>query len=50
MASLDIGYKAGAAEVRNSQPKILFLLGADGETVTRTDLPKNAFVVYIGND
>ena len=50
VASLDIGYKAGVAEVRNSKPKVLFLLGADEETVTRSDLPKNSFVVYIGNN
>jgi len=49
VAALDLGYKAGVDQVRDSQPKLLFLLGADEETVTRADLPKDCFVVYIGS-
>ncbi len=48
VAALDLGYKAGVSEVRSSQPKVLILLGADEGTVTKADLPKDAFIVYIG--
>jgi len=49
VAALDIGYKAGAGDVRNARPKVLFLLGADEGTISRGDLPSDAFVVYIGS-
>ena len=48
VAALDIGYKPGASELRDRKPKVVFLLGADEDTVTRNDLPNDAFVVYIG--
>lgn len=48
VAALDLGYKLGVADVRNSPPKVLYLLGADEGTITRTDLPKDAFIIYQG--
>lgn len=49
VAALDIGYKPGVSEIRENPPKCLFLLGADEGTITRADLPKDCFVVYIGH-
>ena len=48
MAALDIGYKPGVNAIRENPPKVLFLLGADEGTITRADLPKDCFVVYLG--
>ena len=48
VAALDIGYKAGVQEVRETRPKVLFLLGADEQTVSRADLADDCFVVYQG--
>lgn len=48
VAALDLGYKAGVDAIRDNPPKLLFLLGADEATVTRDDLPKDSFIVYIG--
>ena len=48
MAALDLGYKAGGQEVRDSRPKVLYLLGADEQTVSRADLPDDCFVIYQG--
>ena len=50
VAALDLGYKAGVEVIRNNPPKLLFLLGADDNTITRDDLPKDSFIVYIGNN
>jgi len=49
VAALDLGYKLGVADIRNSPPKVLYLLGADEGTITRADLPKDAFVIYQGH-
>ena len=49
VAALDLGYKAGADAVRQSRPKLLFLLGADDGAVTRDDLTDDCFVVYQGH-
>ncbi len=49
VAALDIGYKAGVDCIREKPPKVLFLLGADGGTVTRADLPEDCFIVYQGH-
>ncbi|XP_033109110.1 NADH-ubiquinone oxidoreductase 75 kDa subunit, mitochondrial-like [Anneissia japonica] len=49
VAALDLGYTAGVDHIRNSAPKLLFLLGADEETISRADLPKDTFIVYIGH-
>jgi len=45
-AALDLGFQAGTSAVRDSKPDVLFLLGADAQTVTRADLPKDCFVIY----
>lgn len=49
VASLDLGYKTGVSAVRDSPPKVLFLLGADEGAISREDLPKDTFIVYIGS-
>jgi len=48
VAALDLGYSAGVSLAREAQPKLLWLLGADGEAVTREELPKDCFVIYQG--
>ena len=48
VAALDIGYKAGAASIKEQKPDVLFLLGADAGVITREDLPKDCFVIYQG--
>jgi len=49
VAALDLGYKAGVAEVVAAQPKVLWLLGADAGALTRADLPQDCFVIYQGH-
>ena len=46
VAALDLGYKAGVGEARNAKPKVVWLLGADAEAITREDLPQDCFVIY----
>ena len=48
MAALDLGYKAGVQCIRENPPKILFLLGADEQVLSRQDLPTDCFIVYQG--
>ncbi|KAI9581956.1 NADH-ubiquinone oxidoreductase 75 kDa subunit, mitochondrial [Glossina fuscipes] len=45
----DVGYQAGYQALLKFQPKVLFLLGADAGKITREQLPKDCFVVYIGS-
>ena len=49
VAALDLGYKSGVAEARNAKPKVLWLLGADSEALTRDDIPEDCFVIYQGH-
>ncbi|XP_065338724.1 NADH-ubiquinone oxidoreductase 75 kDa subunit, mitochondrial [Cloeon dipterum] len=49
VAALDLGYTPGVAKIRANPPKVLFLLGADEGTITRADLPKDAFIIYQGH-
>merc|ERR1740131_586803 len=49
VAALDLGWKAGVAEVRAAKPKVLWLLGADAGAITREDLPADCFVIYQGH-
>ncbi|XP_055959194.1 NADH-ubiquinone oxidoreductase 75 kDa subunit, mitochondrial [Patella vulgata] len=49
VAALDIGYKAGVDYIRQNPPKVLYLLGADEEAVTKQDLPKDTFIIYQGH-
>lgn len=48
VGAMDIGYQPGTDEVFASKPKVLFLLGADGPTITRDNIPKDCFVIYQG--
>jgi len=48
VAALDLGYKAGVQHIRDNPPRILFLLGADEQAITRQELPKDCFIVYQG--
>lgn len=50
VAALDLGYTPGVAKVRANPPKVLFLLGADEGVVSRSDLPKDAFIIYQGKN
>ncbi|XP_075159270.1 NADH-ubiquinone oxidoreductase 75 kDa subunit, mitochondrial-like [Haematobia irritans] len=47
--ALDVGYQPGYQAALKAQPKVLFLLGADAGKITRDQLPKDCFVVYIGH-
>lgn len=47
VAALDLGYSSTIEEVKQVQPKILFLLGADDGNIKKEDFP-NTFIVYIG--
>lgn len=49
VAALDLGYKAGVQHLRDNPPKVLYLLGADEQALTRSDLPKDCFVIYQGS-
>ena len=49
VAALDLGYKAGVAEVRQAKPKVLWLLGADAGAITKEDIPSDCFVIYQGH-
>jgi len=49
VAALDLGYRAGVAEVRAAQPKVLWLLGADAGALSREDLPQDCYIIYQGH-
>lgn len=49
VAALDLGYTPGVDKIREMQPKVVFLLGADEGAITREDLPQDCFVVYLGS-
>merc|ERR1719383_404171 len=49
VAALDLGYKAGVAEVCEAKPKVLWLLGADAGALSREDLPEDCYVIYQGH-
>ncbi|XP_031364523.1 NADH-ubiquinone oxidoreductase 75 kDa subunit, mitochondrial isoform X1 [Apis dorsata] len=48
VAALDVGYSSSVEEVKEQQPKILFLLSADDSNIKKEDFP-NTFIVYIGS-
>ncbi|OAD57048.1 NADH-ubiquinone oxidoreductase 75 kDa subunit, mitochondrial [Eufriesea mexicana] len=48
VAALDVGYMSSVEEVKEQQPKVLFLLGADDTNIRKEDFP-DTFVVYIGS-
>jgi len=47
VAALDIGYGSTVEEIKEQQPKVLFLLGADDANIKKEDFP-NTFIIYIG--
>lgn len=49
VAALDLGYKAGVGYIRQNLPKVLYLLGADNGTITRSDLSKDCLIIYQGH-
>jgi hypothetical protein len=46
VAALDLGWKAGTADLRASKPRVVWLLGADAGAISRDDLPADCFVIY----
>lgn len=42
-----MGYSSTVEEVKEQQPKVLFLLGADDANIKREDFP-NTCIIYIG--
>nr|XP_033800190.1 NADH-ubiquinone oxidoreductase 75 kDa subunit, mitochondrial [Geotrypetes seraphini]XP_033800191.1 NADH-ubiquinone oxidoreductase 75 kDa subunit, mitochondrial [Geotrypetes seraphini] len=49
VAALDLGYKPGVDSIRSDPPRVLYLLGADEGCITRSDLPKDCFIIYQGH-
>lgn len=47
VAALDIGYNSTVEKIKQEQPKVLFLLGADDANITKENFP-NTFIIYIG--
>lgn len=48
VAALDLGYRSTIEEVKQQQPTVLFLLGADDGKVDKKDFP-NTYFIYIGS-
>lgn len=48
VAALDIGYNSTIQEIKQEQPKVLFLLGADDADIKKEDFP-DTFIIYIGS-
>lgn len=47
---MDVGYKAGVASIKAQKPKLVYLLGADEELITRQDMnPSESFIIYQGH-
>ncbi|VDP77640.1 unnamed protein product [Schistosoma mattheei] len=49
VAALDLGYMSDVEIIKQNKPKILFLLGADRNLITRQHLAPDNFIVYIGH-
>lgn len=49
VAALDLGYTSDIEIIKQNKPKILFLLGADRNLITRQHLAPDSFIVYIGH-
>lgn len=49
VGAFDVGYQPGVKRLQQAQPKVVFLLNADAGKLTRDQLPKDCFVVYIGS-
>ncbi|XP_015600352.1 NADH-ubiquinone oxidoreductase 75 kDa subunit, mitochondrial [Cephus cinctus] len=48
VAALDLGYGSTIEDVKQQQPKVLFLLGADDANIKKEDFP-NTFIIYLGS-
>lgn len=48
VSALDVGYAASLEDLKQSQPDVLILVGADSENIKRADFPKT-LIVYIGS-
>ncbi|XP_058789772.1 NADH-ubiquinone oxidoreductase 75 kDa subunit, mitochondrial isoform X2 [Phymastichus coffea] len=48
VAALDLGYVISLDDVKKSQPKVLFLLGADDKSIQKEDF-NGTFIVYLGS-
>ncbi|CAL7948113.1 unnamed protein product [Xylocopa violacea] len=48
VAALDLGYSSSVEEIKEQQPTVLFLLGADDANIKREEFP-NSFIIYIGS-
>lgn len=48
VAALDIGYNSTVEAIKEQQPKVLFLLGADDSDIQKKDFP-NTTIIYIGS-
>lgn len=48
VGALDVGYQPDVESALALKPKVLFLLGADANKVTRENIPSDCFVVYQG--
>lgn len=49
VAALDIGYKPDVSSIKESKPKILFMLGADQGLISRSDLSPDVLIIYQGH-
>ncbi|XP_030745348.1 NADH-ubiquinone oxidoreductase 75 kDa subunit, mitochondrial [Sitophilus oryzae] len=49
VAALDIGYTPGVDKIRELNPKVLLLLGADEASIEKSDLPNDGFIIYLGH-
>ncbi|KAB7505353.1 NADH-ubiquinone oxidoreductase subunit, mitochondrial, partial [Armadillidium nasatum] len=49
VAALDLGYYPGVSKIRETHPKLLYMLGADEGAITKEDLPQGTFVIYQGH-
>lgn len=49
VGAYDVGYHNTVDDVIASKPKMLFLLGADDNKITRQSLPADCVVVYVGH-
>ncbi|RNA38713.1 NADH-ubiquinone oxidoreductase 75 kDa mitochondrial [Brachionus plicatilis] len=49
VAALDIGYKSGVEQLKAQKPKIVYLMGADEDLISRSDLSEDTFIIYQGH-
>lgn len=46
---MDIGYKSGVEQIKAQKPKVLYLIGADEDLISRSDLGEETFIIYQGH-